>query len=104
MRGVSGKKLNDIYLKAWRCGLKATYYLRTLGATQIEKSTLDAKKFGFTQKRDHSENGKQEESIEVKIASVEPTLPQEDIALNNGQSDKDVMCSILNGPECDSCQ
>ncbi|MEX0848825.1 MAG: ribonucleoside-diphosphate reductase subunit alpha [Candidatus Dependentiae bacterium] len=104
MRGVSGKKLNDIYLKAWRCGLKATYYLRTLGATQIEKSTLDAKKFGFTQKRDHSENGKQEESVEVKVTSVEQALPQEDIALNNGQSDKDVMCSILNGPECDSCQ
>lgn len=103
MRGVSGKKLSDIYLKAWQCGLKATYYLRTLGATQIEKSTLDAKKFGFTQRRDHVETNKvQEKSIPV-VASVE--MPQkEDIALNNGQSDKDVMCSILNGPDCDSCQ
>jgi ribonucleoside-diphosphate reductase alpha chain len=51
MQGVSGKLLNDIYLTAWRLGLKTTYYLRTLAATQVEKSTLDAKKFGYTQKR-----------------------------------------------------
>jgi len=51
MKGASGKKLNDIYMLAWKLGLKTTYYLRTLGASQIEKSTLDAKKFGFTQKR-----------------------------------------------------
>jgi ribonucleoside-diphosphate reductase alpha chain len=50
-KGLSGSKLSDIYIKAWKSGLKTTYYLRTLGATQIEKSTLDAKTFGFTQKR-----------------------------------------------------
>jgi ribonucleoside-diphosphate reductase alpha chain len=33
-------------------GLKTTYYLRTLGASQVEKSTLDADKFGYTQRRD----------------------------------------------------
>ncbi|MFW6212373.1 MAG: ribonucleoside-diphosphate reductase subunit alpha [Spirochaetota bacterium] len=54
MRGASGKKLHDIYTAAWECGLKTTYYLRTLGASQIEKSTLDAKKYGYTQKRDQS--------------------------------------------------
>ncbi len=54
MQGVSGKKLNDIYLGAWKAGLKTTYYLRTLGASQIEKSTLDAKKFGYTQKRSYT--------------------------------------------------
>ncbi|CAI2199057.1 4930_t:CDS:2, partial [Funneliformis geosporum] len=45
MNGTSGKKLNDIYFLAWEKGLKTTYYLRTLGASQIEKSTLDASKF-----------------------------------------------------------
>ncbi|MEC4748510.1 ribonucleoside-diphosphate reductase subunit alpha [Methylomicrobium sp. Wu6] len=35
----SGKKLHDTYLLAWRCGLKTTYYLRSLGATSAEKST-----------------------------------------------------------------
>lgn len=54
MKGVSGVMLNDIYLYGWQCGMKTFYYLRTLGATQIEKSTLDAQKFGFTQKREYS--------------------------------------------------
>ena len=40
----SGKKLNAMYLLAWNKGLKTTYYCRTLGATQIEKSTLDINK------------------------------------------------------------
>jgi ribonucleoside-diphosphate reductase alpha chain len=52
MKGVSGKKLEAIYMTAWELGLKTTYYLRSLGASQIEKSTLDAKKYGYTQKRD----------------------------------------------------
>ena len=52
LKGVSGSRFNEVYLKAWRCGLKTTYYCRTLGATQIEKSTLDAK-FGYTQKREY---------------------------------------------------
>jgi ribonucleoside-diphosphate reductase alpha chain len=51
MKGVSGKRMHEIYMAAWKMGLKTTYYYRTLAASQIEKSTLDAKKFGFTQKR-----------------------------------------------------
>jgi ribonucleoside-diphosphate reductase alpha chain len=35
-----------MYMLAWRKGLKTTYYLRTLAATQIEKSTVDINKFG----------------------------------------------------------
>jgi len=52
MKGASGKQMHDAYLYAWTAGLKTTYYLRTLAASQIEKSTLDASKYGFTQKRD----------------------------------------------------
>jgi ribonucleoside-diphosphate reductase alpha chain len=37
----SGRRLHEMYLAAWRSGLKTTYYLRTLAATQVEKSTLD---------------------------------------------------------------
>ncbi|MDA3851854.1 MAG: hypothetical protein PF447_11355, partial [Spirochaetaceae bacterium] len=50
MRGASGKLLDEIYMVAWEKGLKSTYYLLTLAATQIEKSTLDAQKYGYTQK------------------------------------------------------
>lgn len=43
----SGRMLNDMYFMAWRKGLKTTYYLRTLAATQIEKSTVDVNRFGI---------------------------------------------------------
>lgn len=44
---ASGKKLDLMYKMAWRKGIKSTYYLRTLGATQIEKSTTDINKRGL---------------------------------------------------------
>ena len=34
----SGTKLDELYKLAWKRGLKTTYYLRTLGATHMEKS------------------------------------------------------------------
>ncbi len=52
---TSGKELSDLYFYAWEKGLKSTYYLRSLGKSQIEKSTLDAKVYGFTQIRNNSE-------------------------------------------------
>ncbi len=42
MSGASGKKLDDTYKLAWTRGLKTTYYLRTVGATHAEKSTVKA--------------------------------------------------------------
>jgi ribonucleotide reductase alpha subunit len=85
MKGVSGKQLHDIYMSAWKLGLKTTYYLRTLGASQIEKSTLDAKKFGFTQKREYgSLAGQAEKSGEEKEFefSTDPSIP----SINSGQA------------------
>lgn len=40
MAGASGKKLDETYKLAWQRGLKTTYYLRTIGATHAEKSTV----------------------------------------------------------------
>jgi len=42
MAGASGKRLDETYKLAWLRGLKTTYYLRTLGATSAEKSTVKA--------------------------------------------------------------
>jgi len=42
MAGASGKKLDEVYKLSWLRGLKTTYYLRTLGATSAEKSTVKA--------------------------------------------------------------
>jgi len=53
--GVSGKKLSDIYQSAWEMGLKTTYYLRSLAASQVEKSTIDTAEYGTTHKRTVSE-------------------------------------------------
>lgn len=39
MAGASGKRLDELYKLAWVRGLKTTYYLRTLAASNTEKST-----------------------------------------------------------------
>jgi ribonucleoside-diphosphate reductase alpha chain len=41
MAQPSGKKLDQLYRHAWIRGLKTTYYLRSLGATNTEKATVD---------------------------------------------------------------
>ncbi len=64
VQGVSGKKLSDIYTYAWKMGLKTTYYLRSLAASQVEKSTVDTAEFGSTHKRE--------------FATVAETAPQKD--------------------------
>jgi ribonucleoside-diphosphate reductase alpha chain len=37
---TSGKLLSDMYVYAWKMGLKTTYYLRTMGASSVEKNTV----------------------------------------------------------------
>jgi len=51
----NGQKLSDLYMKAWKLGIKTTYYLRTLGASQVEKSTVDPNQFGRTHVRPATE-------------------------------------------------
>jgi ribonucleoside-diphosphate reductase alpha chain len=41
MAAPSGKKIDVLYRSAWLRGLKTTYYLRSLGATDAEKSTIN---------------------------------------------------------------
>jgi ribonucleoside-diphosphate reductase alpha chain len=100
MMGTSGKKLNDIYMTAWRSGVKTMYYLRTLGASQIEKSTLDAKKFGYTQMREYGADGTSARTVtpaEAYRSSIEavPEMPTDELVV--------AACRIDN-PECESCQ
>lgn len=40
MAQPSGKKLDQLYRLAWLRGLKTSYYLRSMGATNTEKSTI----------------------------------------------------------------
>ncbi len=54
--GKSGKEINDIYVYAWEMGVKTTYYLRSMAASQVEKSTVNTSEFGNT----HNRSGGQE--------------------------------------------
>ncbi len=54
--GKSGKEINDIYIFAWDMGVKTTYYLRTMAASQVEKSTVNIAEFGNTHTRGQGEN------------------------------------------------
>ena len=44
MAEPSGKKLDNLYKLAWVRGLKTTYYLRSLGATHMEKNANSTRK------------------------------------------------------------
>ncbi len=73
----SGKKVSDMYMFGWEKGLKTTYYLRSMGATRIEKSTLDASKYkDIVGQRQRDEFGRvttdEADAIAVDL-SVEPT-------------------------------
>jgi ribonucleoside-diphosphate reductase alpha chain len=44
LKGTSGKVIQDTYFMAWELGLKTTYYLRSLGASTVEKATVSLKR------------------------------------------------------------
>ena len=97
MKGVSGKMLNDIYVAAWKVGLKTTYYLRTLGASQIEKASLDANKFGFTQKRIYK-------TIDGAVVEAAEQVDKQDTVASDEDIVAGTACSISDDPACDVCQ
>ncbi|MCX6735994.1 MAG: ribonucleoside-diphosphate reductase subunit alpha [Candidatus Parcubacteria bacterium] len=67
--GTSGRELSEIYFYAWKHGLKTTYYLRTLSASQVEKSTISTAEFGSTHNRKRSDTTTEEHL--KKVASGE---------------------------------
>lgn len=68
----SGKKISDMYMYAWEKGLKTTYYLRSMGATRIEKSTLDVTKYdNVVGQRQRDERGRVMDEPTSRL-SVEP--------------------------------
>ncbi|HIC77353.1 MAG TPA: ribonucleoside-diphosphate reductase subunit alpha [Candidatus Dadabacteria bacterium] len=95
MQGGSGKLLSEIYITAWKLGLKTTYYLRTLAASQIEKSTLDAGQFGYTQKREHKK---------LEVDNDEGFLQNEKAGDDRPATEVTSSCSIITDPDCEACQ
>ncbi|RPG42748.1 MAG: ribonucleoside-diphosphate reductase subunit alpha [Gammaproteobacteria bacterium TMED112] len=72
---VDGKKLDITYRMAWYKGLKTTYYLRSMGATATEKSTVERSSLNAVQSNQ-----------EVQATGQAPSA-----------------CSILD-PDCEACQ
>ena len=78
MSEPSGAKLDSLYKLAWVRGLKTTYYLRSMGATHVEKSTMDAERAS-------------------KLNAVKNT------ASDAAETAAPKACSILD-PDCEACQ
>lgn len=75
----SGKKVSDMYMYAWEKGLKTTYYLRSMGATRIEKSTLDVTKYAnIVGQRQRDEQGRVTSAEEPVAKPTLSTEPKED--------------------------
>ncbi len=86
LKEPNGKKLHNMYMLAWQKGLKTTYYLRSLAATQIEKSTTDTNKRGL-----------QPRWMKSRSASSNITVNREQIITAKPQA-----CTL--GEACESCQ
>jgi ribonucleoside-diphosphate reductase alpha chain len=71
----SGKKLYDMYMLAFNSGLKTTYYLRSLAATQVEKSTTDINKRGLQPR--WMKNKSASDSIQIKRSQPQSCSMQE---------------------------
>ncbi len=106
---ASGKKLDVTYRMAWLSGLKTTYYLRALGATHAEKSTLDRGTLNAVSSSSSSNLEPESESVAEATASpehVERAVAAPEVAPDLSEltpQDAPLACS-LDDPDCEACQ
>jgi len=96
MAGVSGKKLDDTYKLAWLRGLKTTYYLRTVGATHAEKSTVMSGRMNAVSSGSAASVASGMSALEAAAAAAQKqmaNMPATDIRF----------CGV-DDPTCESCQ
>jgi ribonucleoside-diphosphate reductase alpha chain len=95
--GANGKKLDITYKMAWLRGLKTTYYLRALGATSAEKSTINTGALNAV---------KPATIAAATVAAIAQELPVEISAEEDDFAQAapvPLACSIDN-PDCEACQ
>ena len=102
MAGASGKKLDETYKLAWLRGLKTTYYLRTMGATHAEQSTVSTTRLNAVSSGGSS-------AVSSKPSQAAPLSPLEVAALAaqqqmNSIPATDVKFCGVDDPTCESCQ
>ena len=98
----SGKKLHEMYMYAWETGLKTTYYLRTLAATQVEKSTVDINKFGVQPRWMKSKSASSDIAVS-RVEAAQPEAPAPHVAAPATDMSNVSACSLDN-PDCEACQ
>ncbi|GHO53710.1 ribonucleoside-diphosphate reductase subunit alpha [Ktedonobacter robiniae] len=94
----SGKKLSDMYQLAWNSGLKTTYYLRTLAATQVEKSTVDINRFGIQPRWMKNSSPSSNIQVERENQAQQPKSAPIPLEL----SGEGAVCNL--GDDCEACQ
>ena len=95
MAGASGKKLDDTYKLAWLRGLKTTYYLRTMGATHAEKSTVQAGKLNSVASGNTSDTGSMN-AMDAAAATAHAQM--------TASPATDIMFCAIDDPGCEACQ
>ncbi len=91
MAGASGKKLDETYKLAWTRGLKTTYYLRTIGATHAEKSTVKAGRLNAV---DSGAN-----ALDAAAAAA-----RDQLAAASGETASAIKQCRIDDPTCEACQ
>ena len=97
MAQPSGKKLDELYKHAWVSGLKTTYYLRTMGATHAEKTTITDNRLNQVGKGGDGGMAAKSASAPISARAAQPAS----VAATDVGSAK--VCSILD-PDCEACQ
>ncbi|NMM06590.1 ribonucleoside-diphosphate reductase subunit alpha [Polaromonas sp.] len=95
MAGASGKKLDDTYKLAWVRGLKTTYYLRTMGATHAEKSTVKAGKMNSVSSGPAAASGAMT-ALEMAAATAHMQMMASPAT--------DIKFCAIDDPGCEACQ
>ncbi|WP_368559868.1 ribonucleoside-diphosphate reductase subunit alpha [Acinetobacter indicus] len=96
--GANGKKLDITYKMAWLRGLKTTYYLRALGATSAEKSTINTGALNAVKPATVAAPVVAAPVVEEK----KPEAPVEEEGFTQAAPVPQA-CSIDN-PDCEACQ
>ena len=110
MSGASGKKLDDTYKLAWVRGLKTTYYLRTMSATHVEKSTVTSGQLNAVSSggqtsamsaASHAPSANRAAASALEIAAAQARAQQ--IQLSDSPATDIRFCGV-DDPTCESCQ
>ncbi|MBC7470477.1 MAG: ribonucleoside-diphosphate reductase subunit alpha [Ramlibacter sp.] len=101
MSGVSGKKLDDTYKLAWIRGLKTTYYLRTISATQTEKSTVTSGRLNAVSSGAQAHGGVS--ALDAAAVSARAQIYDSRAQLDASPATDIKFCAI-DDPGCEACQ